>query len=93
MEALRGAAQGAAEAATDAATNAGRAGLEKIIQETDNGFSSKMPAYLKPCVPCHGGSSMETLKTFEFAIPNDLKDEFQSAYVPYSEAKRDLKAL
>lgn len=73
--------------------DAKKAALEKTITELDNGFASKMPWFMKMFTPCHGGSAIETMKSFEFAVPADMKDDFQSAYGKYSDAKKSLKEM
>merc|ERR1712238_31803 len=67
--------------------------LQKVLDETEAKFNTSVPGYLKACMPCHGGSAVETLKRFECAVPADQKDDFQKAYAKYSEAKTKLAEM
>mmetsp|Transcript_19505 Transcript_19505/g.31661 ORF Transcript_19505/g.31661 Transcript_19505/m.31661 type:complete len:87 (+) Transcript_19505:87-347(+) len=66
--------------------------LEQTIKTVEEQSGNMAPGYVKCFFPCCGGP-VETLKKFEFAIPEDKKDEFQKGYTSYTEAKEKLKNL
>mmetsp|Transcript_119560 Transcript_119560/g.371655 ORF Transcript_119560/g.371655 Transcript_119560/m.371655 type:complete len:80 (+) Transcript_119560:107-346(+) len=73
--------------------DAKKAMLEKTLSTTEETFKDKLPCYLKMFTPCNGGSAVETLHMFEFAVPADQKDSFNKAYQTYADAKQQLKDM
>merc|ERR1711879_983575 len=61
------------------------------ISSTEETFKDKLPCFLKMFTPCNGGSAVETLHMFEFAVPADQKDSFNKAYQTFADAKKQLK--
>mmetsp|Transcript_94995 Transcript_94995/g.165846 ORF Transcript_94995/g.165846 Transcript_94995/m.165846 type:complete len:94 (+) Transcript_94995:104-385(+) len=66
--------------------------LEETIKKAEDSAGEMAPGYVKPCFGCCGGP-VETLKTFEFVVPADKKDEFNKSYTGYKEAKEKLKTM
>eukprot|EP00442_Polarella_glacialis_P022532 CAMPEP_0115057460 /NCGR_PEP_ID=MMETSP0227-20121206/5777_1 /TAXON_ID=89957 /ORGANISM="Polarella glacialis, Strain CCMP 1383" /LENGTH=77 /DNA_ID=CAMNT_0002442279 /DNA_START=77 /DNA_END=310 /DNA_ORIENTATION=+ len=66
--------------------------LEKTIATSEDQAGGMAPCWMKPCFPVCGGP-MQTLKTFEFTVPADKKDEFQLGYSAYTTAKEELNSM
>ncbi|CAE8586880.1 unnamed protein product, partial [Polarella glacialis] len=79
--------------AMDSPTGAQRKmALEQTIKKTEEDAGRMAPGFLKPCFPCCGGPVL-TLKVFEFALPDEKKDDLLKGYESYVEAKEELKNL
>ena len=67
-----------------AAAGAKKAAAEKAISTVETQFGALLP---------YCGGPMGTLKAFEFVVPADKKDEFQSGYSQYESAKKELASM
>ena len=70
-----------------------KAALTKTMETVDDQFKNVLPCYLKIFTPCHGGSAVKTLGSFEFVVPADQKEDFRKAFDNYKKAQDDLAAM
>mmetsp|Transcript_58883 Transcript_58883/g.140242 ORF Transcript_58883/g.140242 Transcript_58883/m.140242 type:complete len:130 (+) Transcript_58883:65-454(+) len=83
---------GAVSSMVEGAVDAQKAVLEKSLEKFEQRAGEIAPDAMEPCFPWCGGP-VNTLKTFEFVIPEDSRDEFQVMYTMYTKAKEELDKL